>query len=232
MTSDYSNTQLPKRVKDMAGQTFRKLTVLAFGYIKNHSAWWKCLCECGNTTIVQGASLRNGHTKSCGCLYTPLPPRPKRTVPVMSEHPLYDTWKQMRHRCNRPSHKMYPHYGGRGIKVCDRWNVSFRNFLADMGDKPSPAHSLDRINNDGDYCPENCRWATQTEQTNNTRRSHLLTLNGKTQTVSQWARELGVHRGLFFGRLKDGWSDYDTLTIPVEKIGETKFRKWKRERGW
>jgi len=139
---------------------------------------------------------------------------------------------------------MYSHYGGRGITVCERWNVSFQAFLEDMGEKPNSKYSIDRIENNGGYwcgkceeCvrlnhPTNCRWATPSQQRDNTRRSHLLTFNGKTQSVTAWGIELNIKRWVIFKRLQSGWSTRDALTIPVEKEGEPKSRKFKRERGW
>ncbi len=155
-------------------------------------------------------------------------PTKKRSHGI-GDHPLYPTWKNMRYRCNRREHKHFHQYGGRGIRVCERWNNSFRDWLADMGERPEGRYSIDRINNERHYscgkCQEclhngwdaNCKWSTQLEQTNNTKRNVLLTLNGKTQSLSQWAVELGIRRSTLQGRMVDGWSDRDVLTIPVEQ---------------
>lgn len=151
--------------------------------------------------------------------------------------PEYSTWRGMKARCERPSHHKYHRYGGRGIVVCRRWKRSFNNFLADMGCKPSPQHSIDRIDNDGNYEPSNCRWATQLEQQNNTQRTVLLTYQGKTQSAALWAREKNVSRKTLNTRLKRGWSIEQSLeTNPADTFithnGRTqKLTQWAREMG-
>lgn len=128
-----------------------------------------CLCDCGNEKVVMLSNLKNGSTNSCGCLN-------KEKVSVRSKthgdsgSPEHRTWKLMKRRCDYPKGNRWIHYGGRGIKVCDRWLNSYENFLNDMGRKPTPKHSIDRINPDGNYEPSNCRWATAKEQSKNQRR--------------------------------------------------------------
>lgn len=128
--------------------------------------------------------------------------------------PENSAWQNMRARCLRPSHPSYSRYGGRGIQVCERWRV-FENFLADMGRRPGPGYSIERIDNDGPYSPENCRWATSREQRRNTRATHLLTLNGRTQCITDWAAELGISLSTIRYRIRAGWSDERVLTAPV-----------------
>jgi hypothetical protein len=128
----------------------------------------------------------------------------------------YRIWNSMRQRCNNPSAKQYDSYGGRGIRVCERWN-EFSAFIADMGFRPSRQLSLERIDNDGDYCPENCRWATKTQQQRNTRWCHLLTYNGKTRCVTEWAEVVGIHRNTIHHRLHLGWSTERALTAPLRR---------------
>ena len=131
--------------------------------------------------------------------------------------PEYGAWKNMRGRCNNPEHATYPYYGARGIAVCDRWNDSFENFLADMGRRPGPGYSLERIDNDGPYSPENCRWATRREQYRNRRPNRFLTFNGKTQCLTDWAAEIGCSAETLRGRLKSGMSVEEALTRPVQQ---------------
>jgi hypothetical protein len=137
-------------------------------------------------------------------------------VPVSLKYRLeFRTWSAMKQRCQKPTHKAFPRYGGRGIKVCERWQT-FANFYADMGPRPSKQHSLDRINNDGHYEPSNCRWATRIEQNNNRRDNVRVTISGKTQTLTQWGREAGTDVMRVFRRIKKGWPIEKALTAPVK----------------
>lgn len=153
---------------DMTGRTFGRLTARWPSGIKYRYVWWLCSCTCGNLKIVRGQSLRNGHTKSCGCF---------RTKHGNCHSPEYKIWDTMIQRCTNPKNGSYKNYGKRGIKVCVRWKKSFSNFLADMGRRPSgrflngrSRYSIDRRNNDGNYTPKNCRWTTAMEQARNSRR--------------------------------------------------------------
>ena len=133
----------------------------------------------------------------------------------LSKTPEYNAWSHMKNRCFNPNHKQYSYYGGRGITVCDRW-LNLDNFLADMGTKPSFKHSLDRIDNDGDYSPKNCRWATRAEQQNNLRSNRLITIDDVTLTITQWEKKMGYGKNVIFMRLNLGWSDYDAVMTPVQ----------------
>ena len=130
--------------------------------------------------------------------------------------PEYRCWQSIRDRCYNPNNRDYAMYGGRGIAVCKRWRESSAAFLADMGPKPSPEHSIDRIDNDGDYSPENCRWATPAEQARNRKSSRLLTHNGETMTVAEWAERLAIKPGTLSMRLSYGWSVEKAVTTPVK----------------
>lgn len=194
-------------IKDMVGMVFGRLTVVNMES-RNYRgrAIWNCICTCGNTAEVLGDYLRSGDTKSCGCfksdnaksLYTKHGKEPK------SE---YRIWYHLRSRCNNVSDAAYKNYGGRGIKVCDRWqgDNGFVYFLADMGKKPSPKHSIDRVNNGGNYEPGNCRWATMKEQQNNRTNNRIIEYNGFKGTVSQAADNFNIKYNILRLRIGRGW---------------------------
>lgn len=179
---------------DIKGQRFGRYVVQE--YVANNQ--WRCLCDCGVSKLVPSVELRSGRRKSCGCLRKEIAAE-NRTSHGYSGTPTYETWLKMRSRCTSPSTAQFKHYGGRGITVCERWE-SFENFLADMGERPI-GKTLDRIDVDGNYEPSNCRWATQSEQMNNTHRS--VKYQGK--TLTEWSKELGVK--------------YDTLSYRLRKHG-------------
>jgi len=156
-------------LRDITNERFGHLIALRpVGQNNQRSITWLCQCDCGSLKNISSAHLRPSGTRSCGCKRgTLLHGHAKRE----ERHPLYQTWKGMRHRCNNPNHKHYKNYGGRDIKICTRWN-NFENFIADMGERP-PDTSLDRINSDGDYEPANCKWSTRSEQAYNRRRTSL-----------------------------------------------------------
>lgn len=201
----------------MVGLRFFRLLILSLAYKKRRGRgweyYWKCLCDCGKITIKAGIYLRIGDTKSCGCLVGDRCAARNYKHGFSHNHRLYLTWKMMRARCNNPNFPSYVNYGARGIKVCKRWD-NFLLFLEDMGPTWREGLTLNRIDNNGPYSPENCCWATDEEQANNSRRNHHLTLNGKTQTISRWAREIGESTHFIHNRLKRGWSIVDTLTTP------------------
>lgn len=188
----------------LIGKRFGRLVVVGLSSIDNHRhKKYECKCDCGNTSFVFGTSLKSGDTKSCGCILR---------IHNLSKSPIYKVWKTMIQRCeNRNNHK-YPNYGGRGISVCDRWH-SFENFYEDMGDPPE-GMSIDRIDNDGNYTPSNCRWATSKEQANHTRRNRMIEYQGENKPLQQWADEFGVKRELIARRLNRGWAIREALTKP------------------
>ncbi len=190
---------LMKRLKINPGDRHGKLTIIEEVFGKRQRRF-KCRCDCGNETIVRLGDLRSGNTKSCGCLKKER--KPKNYSHGMSLSKEYKCWQHMKARCENPSNDGFSYYGKRGIKVCDRWKDSFENFYADMGPAPSPKHTIERINNEKDYSPENCKWATWFEQANNTRRNVKFFYNGKFLTPGQGARLLGIEYNDLYGWLK------------------------------
>ena len=145
-----------------------------------------------------------------------------KTTHGMSKTPEYQAWHNMKRRCFNPNHKQYSDYGGRGIKICDRWRNSFENFLADMKLKPTPKHSIDRIDNDGDYCLENCRWSTKADQENNKSTNRLITIACVTLTIAQWTKEMGFGKTVIWDRLNSGWSEFAAVMTPVRSYKSAK----------
>lgn len=200
------------------GMIFFRLTVVRKieGPLQLHDRLYLCKCVCGNESKVSGSHLKSGHSRSCGCLKLDTIRthgcswRNGKSCPTGA----YSSWMNMKHRCSNPETRMFKYYGGRGIKVCERWK-DFTNFLADMGEPPTRKHSIDRINNDGDYEPSNCRWATRKEQASNKRSNILMTLNGKTQTLTEWAIEIGVKPNTVICRLRRGWTHEKSLLEPI-----------------
>jgi len=180
----------------------------------------ECKCDCGNVVTVRTASLRSGLTASCGCLQREKAAVNGRNSAThgMNGTPTFRAWMSMKQRCLNTNHEFYRHYGGRGITFCERWQ-SFENFLADMGERPSSNHTLDRYpNNDGNYEPGNVRWATWFQQNSNRRNTILLTMNGETMCVAEWSRKTGIHTDTIRWRITRGWTVEDALTTPARKL--------------
>ena len=218
------NIVKPTRGKfiDLTGRVFGRLTVVYFAYQKTYS-YWHCYCSCGEWCIKAGFELTRKNRisgESCGCLGK------ERRIKAATRHGMsgteeYKTWISMRKRCFDSKNPSYHRYGKRGISVDPKWNDSFEQFYKDVGPRPSSTHSLDRIDNDGNYEPGNCRWATVREQCNNTRVNRRLTHNGVTKTLSEWLGKSGTNEyARAQMRLASGWCDSCTLT--VKKHGRCK----------
>lgn len=205
------------KVIDLTGKQFGRLTVVGF-YGKSPNGkllMWLCECECGGYTKCSTADINRIHTKSCGCLQKEIVKKIK-TKHGMSKEKVYAVWKTIKDRCLNKNNKKYMDYGGRGITICNEWAENFDNFFKDMG-FPEEGKSIDRIDNSKGYYKENCRWATRTEQTRNTRRNRLISFNGKTMCLQEWANILGVPRKRISDRLNMGWSIKKALTLGVYK---------------
>lgn len=206
-------------VIDLIGQRFGRLTVIERAENnKNSQAKWKCVCDCGNEVVVFACNLKSGATKSCGCFNSECITK-RNTKHNMACSRLFNVWSMMRKRCIYPKDKRYHDYGGRGITVCDEWQhfEAFYKWATENG--YSDGLTLDRIDNNGNYEPSNCRFATFSQQANNRRSNHLLTFNGKTLTMKQWSDELGITYSTIEHRIKRGWSVEKTLTTPMRKKG-------------
>lgn len=176
-----------------------------------------CKCDCGQETHVMPGSLKSGGTVSCGCLKREIlkTNAMKPTHGMVGTHE-YGCWSSMIRRCYEPKNIAFHNYGGRGIKVCDRWRESIENFIADMGMSPSPAHSIEREDVNGHYEPGNCRWATPRQQGRNKRTSACVTWNGETHCIAEWAEKVGLSKATLGNRLRAGWDVGKALTQPVE----------------
>lgn len=191
---------------DLTGKVIGMLTVLApLPERYNRYVMWSCRCSCGNTVNYGSIRLANG-VQNCGCV--------RRAKRERMKLPEYGIWKGMVARCASPH--LWPRYAGRGITVCDRWR-SFENFYADMGPRPSMSHSIDRIDNDGHYEPENCRWATQCQQTRNFVRNRILTHEGVSAPLIEWSERTGISAISLSHRLSRGWSVTRALTTPTQQ---------------
>ena len=193
----------------MTGKTYGRLTVIRFDRTdQNSRAHWLCKCECGTEKTIQGWHLRSGQIISCGCYHK------ERTARINGSHGMkntciYRVWRSMINRCRYANRAEWENYGGRGISVCERWE-DFTNFLEDMGHPPE-GMSIDRIDNDGNYEPGNCRWATRKQQNRNSRRALSISAFGKTQCLKAWADEYGLKYHSLRSRLRMGWTIEEAL---------------------
>jgi hypothetical protein len=196
--------------KSLKGLIFGNLIVLELaGKTSYGKLQWKCLCVCGNESIVTGTPLTQGKTRSCGCLHR------KRitTRNGNSRHPNYWVWIDMIRRCSDPSRLDYCYYGKRGIKVDERWKC-FDTFVADVGDRPSANHTLDRIDTNGNYTKSNCRWLHKSEQNSNKRNNRLIEFNGEVLSLKQWSSRLAISESTIRTRLNKGIPIEQALLIP------------------
>ncbi len=224
-------TKLPAQVIDMTGQKCGRLTVLNFAGTRNEKAYWLCLCDCGKQSEVLGKFLRNGTTKSCGCLSsdtTALRSLRHGHSQRGNRRPEYRCWKAVIQRCTNTNATYYENYGGRGIKVCEGF-VNYETFFSTLGTKPTRKHEIDRVDNDLHYSCGSCaqclregwkmnlRWATRIQSSNNRRNNHFVEFQGIKLTLTQWAEKIGINANSIKNRLRRGWSVAKALTQPLNE---------------
>ncbi len=203
------------------GMRFGRLTVESRAPSKTRIPRWTCRCDCGAIREVEHYALAKRITVSCGCFRRDNAGKTEASVTHgMAGTRVYRIWLGVHARCENPNIKNFKRYGGRGITVCERWN-NFENFLADMG-IPEPGLSIDRIDNDGNYCPENCRWATAKQQQRNKSSNRLITAFGETKPIAVWAEDprISVDRYLIASRINNGWNDVLAITKPKRKCAK------------
>lgn len=211
-------------MKDLVGMRFDRLLVISplDERTKGQKRLWLCLCDCGKTSKVTTDHLNSGHSKSCGCLIADTMGVTMRTHGLSGDRSSeYKAWSEMKARCGNPNNTSYPNYGGRGIHVCDRWLDSYPNFLEDMGPKPHPSLSLDRVKVNEGYSPENCKWSTRLEQSRNRRNVPVYPFDGMQMTLPEWAEKTGINRDALYQRIyKLGWPLEKALTTEVKERKE------------
>lgn len=202
---------------DLTGRTFGRLTALEHVGTHRKGRVWRCSCECGAYHDAVSGRLLNGWTRSCGCLSSD---HGRSLGFASATHGLshksseYNIWSGMKARCLNPKTASFKRYGGRGISISQRWVDSFQNFLTDMGERPGPEYSLDRIDANGDYCPENCRWATQRDQQNNRTNNNIVTALGRSMSTARWEEVTGIRALTIRNRISAGWEPDEAVSRP------------------
>lgn len=216
---------ISKRIKCESGDTFGNLIVEEqvddiVGSNGTKYTAYLCRCTCGNRIIAKATLLKSGRTQSCGCL-TSEKIRASKTKHGCSKkkNRLYEIWRGMKARCTNPNHVSYKSYGGREIQVCEEWSIDFRSFQQwALKHGYNDSKSIDRIDVNQGYCPENCRWSDDIEQANNKRNSRIIACHGKSQTLNQWAVEMGVRRELIRDRIdRLGWDAEQAIMTPARQ---------------
>ncbi len=197
------------QVIDLQGESFGRLRVLdRLGRTACGGARWLCLCACGRLHVAASTDLRRGVVRSCGCATSEFIAEAKTThghTRAGAVTPEYSAWRLMLSRCRQETNVNFRYYGGRGIRVCEEWQRSFEQFLADVGPKPSPEYSIDRVDFNGHYEPGNVRWATRAEQARNRRTNRVVTFRGTTMSLAEAAERAGIPYGRASARLRRGW---------------------------
>ena len=220
---DISNRKNLKAPPNLVGLKFNRLTVVSRAVVQNpKNSYWNCKCDCGKFKTVRRQHLISGNVRSCGC-YAKEVSSKVHTIHGLNGTRAYVVWHGMISRCYKKSADSYYLYGGRGISVCKRWRESVVNFFKDMGE-PKTGMSIERIDNNGDYSPENCKWATLREQMNNKRNNVVLKHKGVSLSMAEWSRKTGIPYSAISGRIRLGWKVKDALTLPVMERVKYKSR--------
>ena len=209
-----------RTILDLVGKKYGRLVVIEYAYRNPRGkSMWKCKCDCGNTKVVLGTHLTSGHTTSCGC-YNEEVIKGRNTTHGMSNTRLYNIWRVMLKRCNYENATNYEHYGAKGIRVCKEWYdfETFRKWA--MSHNYSDKLTIDRVDNNGDYSPENCRWVDMKTQLRNTTRNKLITFRGETHCMKDWSDILGINYRTLQQRINTyGWSIEKAITTPISHRG-------------
>jgi len=203
-------SNLSKKFIDHTNKSFGLLTVLSYSHKYRRKHYWNCLCKCGIISKVETSSFVIGKTKSCGCLKKK--GKEKLTTHAKSHLSEYHIWQSIKARCLNKTNHAFHQYGGRGITICQEWKMSFLNFYNDMGPRPSPDHSIDRINNMKGYTRSNCRWADQRQQCRNKRTNLVITHDKRTLCAKEWAELLNIPYKRLWRRLRHGWTFEDAIS--------------------
>ena len=216
------------RFIDITGKKYNKLTVLSFYDIKDNKSRWLCQCDCGNKTIVKGTQLKNGKTKSCGCLLHQKK-YDKETEKKIKR--LQHIYSQMKQRCYKIDNHIYKYYGGKGITICDEWLNNSNNFYKWALENGYDNNlTIERINVNGNYEPSNCKWITKTQQGYNKTNSKLYTIENETKCLSEWCKIYNIDYFLVRGRLKFGWNIKEALTKPIKEKYRNKLYKERNDK--
>ena len=200
------------RTRDLTGERFGNLVVTAAAGSKDGSRMWHCACDCGKAVTFATTDLQTARCRSCGC-------GRHRTKHARARSPEYGAWRHIKSRCYNVNCSEYPNYGARGIVMCDEWINSFEAFFAEVGERPSALHSIDRIDNNGNYEPGNVRWATQTVQNRNKRVNVYIEYGGERRTLSEWSKRLGMPFNTLRARVKR-WGVEKAITTPINKTAQ------------
>lgn len=204
--------------EDFTNKTINNILLLSFSHKKSNKRYWICKCFCGNEFTTVALDVKYEHTTSCGCkIKEHLKSGKARRTHGKRKSLEYNTWAKLKDRCYNKNDKKYKDYGGRGITVCDTWLNSFQQFLEDMGEKPSPKHSIERKDNNGNYCKENCVWETKKKQAINRRNTTFIEYNGEIKPLAEWAEIFNIRINTLHSRINHKWDIHKALTTPVRE---------------